>query len=127
MLDLTFVVAVAAVTAQFAHASGSCSWAGCSGRSSWRAAAPSSCRSSSCWPRWSWPYPGGRSALAALGAGLEVAVEQSRRQLAAAPSVIGYAVAVPIGPRSRSPGPRGRAFEHVKVSLPRTAGPRRRR
>ncbi|MFF0862185.1 low temperature requirement protein A [Nonomuraea sp. NPDC003560] len=46
---------------------------------------------------WGYGHFGVFAALAALGAGLEVAVEQSGRQVAASPTAIGYAVAVPVG------------------------------
>ncbi|YCK34183.1 low temperature requirement protein A [Actinomadura sp. ATCC 39365] len=46
---------------------------------------------------WGYGHFGIFAALAALGAGLEVAVEQSGRQVAASPMAIGYAVAVPVG------------------------------
>ncbi|MEU6998716.1 low temperature requirement protein A [Nonomuraea sp. NPDC046570] len=46
---------------------------------------------------WGYGHYGIFAALAALGAGLEVAVEQSGHQVAASPLAIGYAVAIPIG------------------------------
>ncbi|MGW4474341.1 low temperature requirement protein A [Nonomuraea sp. NPDC004354] len=46
---------------------------------------------------WGYGHYGIFAALAALGAGLEVAVEQSGHQVAASPQAIGYAVAVPVG------------------------------
>ncbi|MEV0232827.1 low temperature requirement protein A [Nonomuraea sp. NPDC050786] len=46
---------------------------------------------------WGYGHFGIFAALAALGAGLEVAVEQSGRQAAASPMAIGYAVAIPVG------------------------------
>ncbi|MDX3103518.1 low temperature requirement protein A [Nonomuraea angiospora] len=46
---------------------------------------------------WGYGHFGIFAALAALGAGLEVAVEQSGRQMAASPVAIGYAVAIPVG------------------------------
>ncbi|MEU8207481.1 low temperature requirement protein A [Streptosporangium sp. NPDC049046] len=46
---------------------------------------------------WGYGHFGIFAALAALGAGLEVAVEQSGRQVAASPMAIGYAVAIPVG------------------------------
>ncbi|SDH56421.1 Low temperature requirement protein LtrA [Nonomuraea jiangxiensis] len=44
---------------------------------------------------WGYGHYGIFAALAAIGAGLEVAVEQSGREVAASPLAIGYAVAVP--------------------------------
>ncbi|MFI7125067.1 low temperature requirement protein A [Nonomuraea sp. NPDC050153] len=46
---------------------------------------------------WGYGHYGIFAALAALGAGLEVAVEQSGHDVAASPLAIGYAVAVPVG------------------------------
>lgn len=46
---------------------------------------------------WGYSHFGIFAALAALGAGLEVAVEQSGHQVAASPMAIGYAVAIPVG------------------------------
>ncbi|MEV0619311.1 low temperature requirement protein A [Nonomuraea sp. NPDC050404] len=46
---------------------------------------------------WGYGHYGIFAALAALGAGLEVAVEQSGHHVAAAPLMLGYAVAVPVG------------------------------
>ncbi|MGN9845137.1 low temperature requirement protein A [Nonomuraea sp. H19] len=46
---------------------------------------------------WGYGHYGVFAALAALGAGLEVAVEQSGHEVAASPLAIGYAVAVPVG------------------------------
>ncbi|MFI7418658.1 low temperature requirement protein A [Nonomuraea sp. NPDC049684] len=46
---------------------------------------------------WGYGHFGVFAALAALGAGLEVAVEQSGRQVAASPTALGYAVAIPVG------------------------------
>ncbi|GAA1302269.1 low temperature requirement protein A [Pseudonocardia xinjiangensis] len=45
---------------------------------------------------WGYGHYGIFACLAALGAGLEVAVEQSGHALAASPLVIGYAVAIPV-------------------------------
>ncbi|WP_312888477.1 low temperature requirement protein A [Nonomuraea rhodomycinica] len=47
--------------------------------------------------RWGYGHYGVFAALAALGAGLEVAVEQTGHHVAASPLVICYAVAVPVG------------------------------
>ncbi|MEU0568941.1 low temperature requirement protein A [Nonomuraea sp. NPDC005983] len=46
---------------------------------------------------WGYGHYGIFAALAALGAGLEVAVEQSGHKVAAAPLALGYAVAIPVG------------------------------
>jgi low temperature requirement protein LtrA len=46
---------------------------------------------------WGYGHYGIFAALAALGAGLEVAVEQIGRHGAASPSALGYAVAIPVG------------------------------
>ncbi|MEO3813420.1 low temperature requirement protein A [Sphaerisporangium sp. B11E5] len=46
---------------------------------------------------WGYGHFGIFAALAALGAGLEVAVEQSGHQVAASPMTISYAVAIPVG------------------------------
>ncbi|MCA2219709.1 low temperature requirement protein A [Nonomuraea aurantiaca] len=46
---------------------------------------------------WGYGHYGIFAALAALGAGLEVAVEQSGHGVAASPSALGYAVAIPAG------------------------------
>ncbi|MFI6796130.1 low temperature requirement protein A [Streptosporangium canum] len=46
---------------------------------------------------WGYGHYGIFAALAALGAGLEVAVEQSGHDVAASPLALGYAVAVPVG------------------------------
>ncbi|MGV9773838.1 low temperature requirement protein A, partial [Streptosporangium sp. NPDC003464] len=45
---------------------------------------------------WGYGHYGIFAALAALGAGLEVAVEQSGHAVAASPTALGYAVAVPV-------------------------------
>ncbi|MCG5215616.1 low temperature requirement protein A [Streptosporangium sp. KLBMP 9127] len=45
---------------------------------------------------WGYGHYGIFAALAALGAGLEVAVEQSGHEVAAAPLALGYAVAIPV-------------------------------
>ncbi|MEV2272262.1 low temperature requirement protein A [Nonomuraea africana] len=45
---------------------------------------------------WGYGHYGIFAALAALGAGLEVAVEQSGHDVAASPSALGYAVAIPV-------------------------------
>ncbi|MBE1558317.1 low temperature requirement protein A [Nonomuraea africana] len=45
---------------------------------------------------WGYGHYGIFAALAALGAGLEVAVEQSGHYVAASPSALGYAVAIPV-------------------------------
>ena len=45
---------------------------------------------------WGYGHYGVFAALAAVGAGLEVAVEQTGPELAASPVAIGYAVAVPV-------------------------------
>ncbi|GAA4950312.1 low temperature requirement protein LtrA [Nonomuraea thailandensis] len=47
--------------------------------------------------RWGYGHYGIFAALAALGAGLEVAVEQSGHPIAAAPLTVAYAVAIPVG------------------------------
>ncbi|AQZ61708.1 FIG00761799: membrane protein [[Actinomadura] parvosata subsp. kistnae] len=47
--------------------------------------------------RWGYGHYGIFAALAALGAGLEVAVEQSGHHVAAAPLTVAYAVAIPVG------------------------------
>ncbi|MGW2192977.1 low temperature requirement protein A [Streptosporangium sp. NPDC001682] len=46
---------------------------------------------------WGYGHYGIFAALAALGAGLEVAVEQSGHEVAASPPALGYAVAIPVG------------------------------
>ncbi|GIH64308.1 low temperature requirement protein A [Microbispora siamensis] len=46
---------------------------------------------------WGYGHYGIFAALAALGAGLEVAVEQSGHDVVASPQALGYAVAVPVG------------------------------
>ncbi|MER5321571.1 low temperature requirement protein A [Streptosporangium roseum] len=46
---------------------------------------------------WGYSHYGIFAALAALGAGLEVAVEQSGHDVAASPLALGYAVAIPVG------------------------------
>jgi low temperature requirement protein LtrA len=46
---------------------------------------------------WGYGHYGIFAALAALGAGLEVAVEQSGHAVAASPPALGYAVAIPVG------------------------------
>jgi low temperature requirement protein LtrA len=46
---------------------------------------------------WGYGHYGIFAALAALGAGLEVAVEQSGHEVAASPMALGYAVAIPVG------------------------------
>ncbi|GAA4586109.1 low temperature requirement protein A [Planotetraspora phitsanulokensis] len=46
---------------------------------------------------WGYGHYGIFAALAALGAGLEVAVEQSGHQVGASPMASGYAVAIPVG------------------------------
>ncbi|GGL21813.1 membrane protein [Sphaerisporangium melleum] len=46
---------------------------------------------------WGYGHYGIFAALAALGAGLEVAVEQSGHGITAGPLVVGYAVAIPVG------------------------------
>ncbi|MEV4177150.1 low temperature requirement protein A [Nonomuraea sp. NPDC049709] len=46
---------------------------------------------------WGYGHYGIFAALAALGAGLEVAVEQSGHAVTAAPLTVGYAVAIPVG------------------------------
>ncbi|TMR94531.1 low temperature requirement protein A [Nonomuraea basaltis] len=46
---------------------------------------------------WGYGHYGIFAALAALGAGLEVAVEQSGHAVAASPLALGYAVAIPVG------------------------------
>ncbi|MER6006159.1 low temperature requirement protein A [Nonomuraea angiospora] len=46
---------------------------------------------------WGYGHYGIFAALAALGAGLEVAVEQSGHAVAASPQALGYAVAIPVG------------------------------
>ncbi|MEV4064225.1 low temperature requirement protein A [Nonomuraea dietziae] len=45
---------------------------------------------------WGYGHYGVFAALAALGAGLEVAVEQSGQEVAASPMALGYAVAIPV-------------------------------
>ncbi|WP_222871387.1 low temperature requirement protein A [Nonomuraea sp. PA05] len=47
--------------------------------------------------RWGYGHYGIFAALAALGAGLEVAVEQSGHAVAATPLTVAYAVAIPVG------------------------------
>ncbi|WP_127936716.1 low temperature requirement protein A [Nonomuraea polychroma] len=46
---------------------------------------------------WGYGHYGIFAALAALGAGLEVAVEQSGHEVEASPPALGYAVAIPVG------------------------------
>ncbi|MFC5825906.1 low temperature requirement protein A [Nonomuraea insulae] len=46
---------------------------------------------------WGYGHYGIFAALAGLGAGLEVAVEQSGHHVAASPTALGYAIAIPVG------------------------------